>query len=78
MYLNTKYFQPIYWNTKYIDAFKYFSKYLQNVDLFNPLTFFKMNYILDRIFSSIILHVNKLDWNITDIHGINFITCIRQ
>ena len=37
-----------------------------------------MKYILDRIFSSIIQDVNKLDWNITDMHVINFITCIRQ
>ena len=35
----------MYLNIKYIDVFKYFSKnffkYLQNVDLFNPLTFLK-------------------------------------
>ena len=41
MYLNTKYFQQMYLNTECIDAFKYFSKYLQNIDLFNPLTFLK-------------------------------------
>ena len=35
-----------------------------------------MNYISDRIFSSIIQDINELDWNITDIHVINFITCI--
>ena len=31
----------MYFNTKYIDVFQYFFKYLQNVDLFNPLTFLK-------------------------------------
>ena len=29
-----------------------------------------MNSILDRIFNSIIQDVNKLDWNISDIHAI--------
>ena len=45
MYLNTEYFLQMYLNTKYIVVFeyfcKYFSKYLQNIDLFNTLTFFK-------------------------------------
>ena len=36
-----------------------------------------------EIHSSLIIHgvgleYNKLDWNITDINAINFITCIRQ
>ena len=65
MNLNTKYFQQMHLITIYIDVFEYFSKYLQNVDLFNPLIFFKMNYnILDIILSSIIQDVNKLDWNL--------------
>ena len=56
----------MYLNTKYNDVFKYFCckyflKYLHNC-------------ILDRIFNSIIQDVNKLHWNITDTHIINFIT----
>ena len=30
------------------------------------INIFKVNNILDRIFTSIIQDVNKLDWNITD------------
>ena len=59
-------FLQMYLNTKYNDVFKYFCckyflKYLHNC-------------ILDRIFNSIIQDVNKLHWNITDTHIINFIT----
>ena len=52
MYLNTEYFLQMYLNAKYIDVFKYFFKYFQNIDLFNPLTFFKwiiVSYILDYL-----------------------------
>ena len=45
LYLNTKYMLQMFSNTKYIYVFKYLSKYffkyLQNIDLFNPLTFLK-------------------------------------
>ena len=44
-------------NTKYIDLFKYFCKY-QIPSKYQPIKsiniLFKMNYILDRIFCSII------------------------
>ena len=62
------------YNNKYIYVFKYFTKCLQNMDLFNPLTFLKWI----KWKNSIIQDVNKFDWNITYMHEINFITCIRQ
>ena len=71
----------MYLNNKYIDAIKcfckYFSEYLQSINLLNlSINIFKRNYRVDRIFSSIIQDVNKLDWSITDIYTITFITCI--
>ena len=45
MYLNTEYLLQMYLSTKYNGVFKYFCKYfykyIQNIDLFNPLTFLK-------------------------------------